>query len=99
MIRAFEVRPVLNGYIVSIGCQKLVYNDREALVGVIDMYLKAPEEVEKTILRTSCNAEFILPEEAPPTGPDHPRGMIGRNPVSPEAIHGQEEAAQARPGY
>ncbi len=78
MIRAFEVRPVLNGYIVSIGCQTLVFNDRRNMVNLMDDYLKNPDEIEAAILKNACNAKHLKPDQptecdAPPPQPEHYR--------------------------
>ena len=42
MIRELIITPVLNGFVVRVGCQQLVYVDREKLVRDLNEY-QAPQ--------------------------------------------------------
>ena len=46
-IRSISVRQVDNGYVVSVGCQTLVFETAEKLSKYFDMYLKNPQKVEE----------------------------------------------------
>jgi hypothetical protein len=55
MIREIHIRPVLNGYIVNVGCQTIVFTDRKTAVGTLSDYLHNPDEVEKHFLANALN--------------------------------------------
>jgi hypothetical protein len=61
MLREFTVRPVLNGYIVHIGCQTVVFESRQGLISAITEYLKEPEVVESRWLKHALNAGELGP--------------------------------------
>lgn len=65
MIRSFHVRPVLNGYIVDIGCQQVVFTSISSLITAIESYLSNPERVENDWLKNSLNAKhkFDVPDQ------------------------------------
>jgi hypothetical protein len=65
VLRPFEVQPVLNGYIVRIGCKTLIFASIEALVSTIDKYLREPDAVEENYLKNSINSKY-QPEEVRP---------------------------------
>ena len=46
-MRTVSINKCMNGYIVQVGCQTLVFNYAEAMLGELDKYLKDPEGVEK----------------------------------------------------
>lgn len=67
MIRPFTVVPVLNGYIVQVECQQLVFSTRDALLNAIGEYIVNPAAMEKHWLEKSINAGFLprTPAEEP----------------------------------
>jgi hypothetical protein len=44
--RKITIEPVLNGYMVQVGCQTLAFHDRGKLVCELDRYLESPAKVE-----------------------------------------------------
>lgn len=50
MMREIHIRPVLNGFVVTVGCQQLAYTSPDKLTADIGAYLHNPEEVEKRIV-------------------------------------------------
>lgn len=104
MIREFLVRPVLNGFIVSIGCQTLVFTNRKEMLSLMDSYLQYPDSVEKEMLENSSNAkhlrspaltEYPVPPvsvygHTMPCNPSPPEGSIGLNPVPLESCRDQQ---------
>ena len=95
MIRSFMVTPVLNGYIVEIGCQRLVFESVEKLTTNIALYLNNPDEVEKAFLDGSLNSRHRNSQE-----PAQPTPVL-RNPYGvPAGIGGDcgqaEAVAEAR---
>lgn len=60
-MRQITITPVLNGFIVGVGCQTLVYTDRNKLLGDLASYMQAPDETEKRIIETEgFNKKFLL---------------------------------------
>jgi hypothetical protein len=48
--RPIIVLAALNGYQVTVGCQHLVFEDRNKMLAKIDRYLEFPQAVEKEYL-------------------------------------------------
>ena len=42
-----KIKPVLNGYIVEVGCKTVVFPSRKKLLRELDRYLQDPEGVEE----------------------------------------------------
>lgn len=51
-----HIRPVLNGWIVKVACQEILFTNLNNMVAEISQYLADPQRVEKHYLATSCNA-------------------------------------------
>jgi len=49
-MREFNVIPVLNGFIVKIGCQTVVFEGKQAIIDAVRDYVLYPEETEKEFL-------------------------------------------------
>jgi hypothetical protein len=62
MLREIKITPVLNGWIVTVGCQTVVFNDKPNMLNEIDAYLDDPERVEKTYQETAVNARHVFVE-------------------------------------
>ncbi|MFZ2281867.1 MAG: hypothetical protein WAW39_28970 [Prosthecobacter sp.] len=52
MLRNIQIRPVLNGFLLNVGCQELAYTDTNKLLGDLGDYLRNPEDTEKRIIET-----------------------------------------------
>lgn len=70
MIREIMIKPVLNGFVVRVGCQTVVFASREALLGDLKRYLEDAEGVEKIYRKNALNA-WILDQPGNPE-PSHP---------------------------
>ena len=55
MFRPVSIAAVLNGWIVTVGCQTVVYQERNQLVSDLDAYLKDPTATEERFLKASVN--------------------------------------------
>jgi hypothetical protein len=55
MIRSIEIQPVLNGFIVKVGCQILVFDSRTELLTNLRLYLENSEDTERRFMRESLN--------------------------------------------
>lgn len=65
MIREINIRAVLNGYVVQVGCQTVVYNSVDTLLVELRNYLIDPEDAEKRYAQFP-NARFTLVGPAAP---------------------------------
>lgn len=65
MIRSFTVTPVLNGYVVSVGCQVIVFTSGIDLTNAISAYLDNPDMVEKSFTEDSINSKHLMPQTRP----------------------------------
>ena len=60
MIRDISITAVLNGYIVRVGCQTVVYNSPSALMQDLMSYFNSPEQFEQQYLATAINAKHTM---------------------------------------
>ena len=61
MIRDINIKPALNGWTVTVGCQTLVFNTTVDLMSQLDKYLRDPEGTEKEFLTTALNRKHTYP--------------------------------------
>ncbi len=59
MIRNLTITPVLNGYIVQAGCQQVVFQSAEQMLGEIGKYLANPSKVEAQYLAAAVNEIMV----------------------------------------
>ena len=55
MIREILIKPVLNGFICTVGCQLVVFQSASEMVREIEAYYKNPEVVEKAFMAKAVN--------------------------------------------
>ena len=70
-MRTLMIDPVLNGFIVKCGCQKVVFNSLNVMAEEIKKYFKNPEQVEKEYMDNAINRPGqpeIAAEEAAHSG-------------------------------
>ena len=49
--RDFSVKVVLNGFVITIGCQQVVASTPEQLIELVKKYMKAPQATESLMLK------------------------------------------------
>lgn len=54
-MRAVTVTPVLNGFIVNVGCQHLIFNTIEEVAAELVRYQKEPQKVELEYRKKAVN--------------------------------------------
>jgi len=59
MLREIKIESVLNGWIVEVGCQKVVFTELTHMMIELKRYLNDPEVVEKVYLKNSVNSEKL----------------------------------------
>ena len=69
MTREIHIKPVLNGFIVNIGCQSVVFDSRSKLLAELGRYLENPRGLEVEYRKNALNPE------ASPEVPE-PRGLM-----------------------
>ena len=60
MFRPIAITAVLNGWIVTVGCQTVVYQERDHLTRDLDSYLRDPDATEARILKGAVNAAHTM---------------------------------------
>ena len=55
VMRSIRVNPVLNGFVVEVGCQTLVFNKIEDVAENLIAYQKAPDGMEKKFAADAVN--------------------------------------------
>jgi len=64
MLREIHISPVLNGFIVQAGCQKLAYTSIDKLILDLGAYFRDPEKTEKRILKEEgINRKYTLADQ------------------------------------
>ena len=54
-----EIETVLNGWIVTVGCQRVVFDNMTMLLDALMDYLDDPKAVEEKWLESSINSEHV----------------------------------------
>lgn len=57
--RKITIEAVLNGYIVKVGCQTVVFNDRNVMVCDLESYLANPQAMEKHYRENALNRAML----------------------------------------
>lgn len=60
MIRDVTITTVLNGWIVTVGCQRVVFNNKGKMLDEISDYLLNPKAMEGKYQRTAINAKLAF---------------------------------------
>lgn len=60
MFRPIAITAVLNGWIVTIGCQTVVYQSREMLLADLSAYMQWPEATEDRFLSQAVNRAHTM---------------------------------------
>ena len=55
MVREIKVKPVLNGYVVSVGCQEIVFTNLDVLCDEMKRYYSNPQNTENDYLENAIN--------------------------------------------
>ena len=50
-MRDIHIKKAMNGFIVTVGCQTLVFEGRERLIRELDLYLEHPDKVEQQYIK------------------------------------------------
>lgn len=53
------IKFALNGFVARIGCQRVVFTNREKMLAELEAYLKNPDELEKKYLCNSMNSGLM----------------------------------------
>ena len=59
MIYDMQIKTMLNGWIVTVGCQTLVFTDRDKMVQAFLDYNADPEGTEKRFVEDSVNSKVF----------------------------------------
>jgi len=68
-IKRITIKPVLNGFLVTVGCQEVVFTDIRTVAYELVRYHKDPSGVEQEYIRNAVNptdiANAVTPAETP----------------------------------
>ena len=56
-MKDIKIKPALNGWIVEVGCKKVVFNSLREMTNEIEAYIKDPEEKEKHYIDNAVNED------------------------------------------
>lgn len=65
------ISPVLNGYVVQVGCQKVVFNDREAMIAELRAYLDNPGAKQLAFIAKAMHRELLQQPATPMPNPEY----------------------------
>lgn len=65
MLRNIQIEPVLNGWIVHCGCQRIVFTDKQNMLREIGKYYADPQGTERRYLEKRANKTEHLPGQPP----------------------------------
>lgn len=60
-MRTITIRPALNGWIVDVGCQVIVFTDKEVMLKELSDYIDDPQGVEKRYIANAVNKDLDPP--------------------------------------
>jgi len=58
-MREITIRTVLNGFVVQVGCQTVVFENKDTMLTEIGRYISDPDGVEKDYIAKSINSNVI----------------------------------------
>jgi len=90
MVREIRINPVLNGWVVTVGCQVVVFNDLQRMTQEIGSYYLNPEETEKRYQSEARNKTLC---DIPTPAPCMPQDV---NRCEPMAVGGTTDSVRRR---
>lgn len=58
-MRDIIIKPALNGYVVRLGCQRIVFPTRDLMMRALSDYLDNPEKIEEQYKYGSLNSKQL----------------------------------------
>ena len=71
-MRPIKIDPVLNGWLVNVGCQRVVFDDLGKMLAALKSYAQHPNRTERRFLAEAHNDTAACPEVQPgrPANPE-----------------------------
>lgn len=69
-MRDIIIQPAVNGWIVRVGCQTVVFKDLDAMLMELGNYINNPKATEERYLANAKNKDVRLDPEAPQVARD-----------------------------
>ena len=92
MNRPVKISFALNGFVAEVGCQTLVFNDLDELLGNLRSYLQDPEATETAMRKNALNTKITLGDQ-----PQHaPAGCYAGDCTPPVGAYPSEGATPVR---
>jgi len=94
VMREVNIRPVLNGFVVDVGCQTLVFNDIEEVARQLVAYQREPAAREKFFAENAVNKTLYQEPvcEPQPSFTNNLREVVRRRDCDGDSACGQETA-------
>lgn len=94
-MHTIKIDVVLNGFVCEVGCQRVVYQTREALLEELRKYLTDPQATEKEYQGCALNARIIGCGDQPDPGAPlraatqerQQPGQVARHPGPPANVY------------
>lgn len=102
MIRDIEIKAVANGFIVSVGCQRFVFQSLPIMLTELGRYLANPEATEKFWRQAACNIKHTLNQNAaldPPANMLREEAQCARNTYQADYRDATNAVPSTPPGY
>lgn len=77
MTRQITLTPVLNGFIARVGCQDVVFTDKQSMLTALSEYYDNPDQVEERFLKRAINR--LTPPVPEPCGQSEAPVNIARD--------------------
>lgn len=75
-MRSVSIHRAMNGFIVDVGCQRLVFNSSRTLIAELERYLDNPLDVEKEYLHRYGMESPGVPVQTPQPFPEEARNIL-----------------------
>lgn len=97
--RTIVIEPVLNGFVIQVGCQRVVVKNVGELSGEIARYYANPELTEKSYIQNAVNKTMDSPVPVVPTHRQILRSQTDECAKMPEPIGACEAPPQTDRRY
>lgn len=92
-VKDITIESVVNGFIIRVGCARLVSMSKESMLHEIGRYIDDPSGVEKQYAANALNQGAYQPDNEPDNEPDD-RADVGEDEARPQEHAAEVESDQ-----
>lgn len=96
MLRPIKIKPCLNGFIVEVGCQTVVFNTPDQLGAEISRFYKDPNKVEQEFIAKRVNDMMANPAPTPDVNPTLTSAQVNQDEFNRMASRALLEASRTQ---